>query len=89
MAGNVYENVASAINAGTPRVPDQNVQDALEAILDAVGVVGILDALSTVCAVKAEHVRESWQDEPLAREWAQLSKITDGATRRAMRYADA
>ncbi len=34
----------------------------LEAMIDSNGLVAVLDALADICAEKAAHLRENWQD---------------------------
>ena len=41
----------------------------LEAAVDALGLAAVVECLAEVCAVKAEHVRLTWQDERTARPW--------------------
>lgn len=45
------------------------LRQALEALVDESSVADLLDELSCVCFVKAEHVRANWQDSALARSW--------------------
>jgi hypothetical protein len=47
--------------------------DILEALIDAGNVKSILSRMSTVCSDKADHVRETWQDNKLARAWRTAS----------------
>lgn len=42
----------------------------LEALIDSVGLRAVVDALSVVAYDKADHIRGNWQDEGLARIWA-------------------
>jgi len=43
--------------------------DALEAMIDAGTLGGVIDMLAEVCSAKADHIRTSWQDETTADEW--------------------
>lgn len=43
--------------------------DALEAMIDRIGLPAVLDLLGEVCSAKADHIRENWQDSPLAESW--------------------
>jgi hypothetical protein len=52
---------------------DSPIQDALEDLVDQASLHDVLDALSTICYEKADHVRTTWQDIALARLW-----ITNG-----------
>lgn len=52
----------------------ERIRKELEGLIDSVGMAVTLDSLAWVCAVKAEHIEEHWQDAPLAKEWWDLSK---------------
>ena len=41
----------------------------LEDLVDAYDILDVLSALADICVLKAEHVRENWQDEDLADIW--------------------
>lgn len=41
----------------------------LESMVDKVGLRNVLYALEHICANKAAHVRENWQDNALAKRW--------------------
>jgi hypothetical protein len=45
----------------------------LEDLLDASGLGAVLEALSTICGEKSDHIRASYADEHLARAWAQAA----------------
>lgn len=51
----------------------QKDQDALENLLDKLGVRGLLEALSIIAVEKADHVATNWQDQRLARRWEKLA----------------
>ena len=46
--------------------------EAIETVVDAIGVRNTLQALAEVCFQKQIHVEENWQDGALAREWHSL-----------------
>lgn len=50
---------------------------ALEHMIDSVGLSNVIAALASVCQDKALHIRDSWQDEPLARLWAKQAGLID------------
>lgn len=50
--------------------------DQLEALIDAVGLATLLDGIDIVCAGKAEHIEENWQDSGLARTWRKAGEAT-------------
>ena len=43
--------------------------EIIEGLIDTRGTHNILEAIRKVCDAKADHVRENWQDEALARSW--------------------
>lgn len=45
------------------------VQSQLECMIDAHGLAEVVDAIGDICGAKAQHIRETWQDEGLARTW--------------------
>ena len=45
-------------------------REALEILIDTIGLAAVLDAVSGICDAKAEHVLVNWQDKPLAAQWA-------------------
>lgn len=44
-------------------------REHLENIVDAGSVTDALDLLHEICEAKAQHIRENWQDEKLAKSW--------------------
>ncbi len=64
--------------------------EELESLLDRYSSPeAFLDALSTVAAEKADHVRSNWQDEPTARAWEKWSnKVADFSTRMGQRIGN-
>ena len=51
---------------------NQSELDTLEALIDAAGIEAVLQGLSEICGLKADHIAETWQDAPLAKRWATL-----------------
>jgi len=56
------------------RYTPNQIQNILEDLVDASSVSAIISTLESVAYEKAEHVRENWQDEPLARVWERIGK---------------
>lgn len=57
----------------------------LEALVDTYGLRYVLAELASICAGKAQHIRETWQDEPLARAWDKAGgRVTSAANTRAV-----
>jgi len=53
----------------------RNDADTLERMMDrSGGVADVFDTISEIAGGKAEHVRENWQDERLARKWDNLAR---------------
>jgi len=47
----------------------EQITEQLEAMIDEHSVVEVLEAISVVCSLKADHVRSNWQDEAAAKAW--------------------
>lgn len=45
----------------------------LEQIIDSDGVSATLGTIADICREKAAHIRENWQDVPLAKEWERIA----------------
>ena len=45
---------------------------ALEALIDAAGIEAVIQGLSEICGLKADHITHNWQDTILAKRWATL-----------------
>ena len=45
----------------------------LEATVDIQGIARTLEMLSEICADKAEHIRETWDEYGLAAAWSKVS----------------
>ena len=52
-------------------------RDALESMVDAYGLQGVLINLSLICGEKSIHISHNWQDGPLAELWAAASRRLD------------
>lgn len=52
---------------------DSELVGRVEVLVDGASVKRVLAALSMVCEMKAGHIRESWQDEELSREWHKVA----------------
>lgn len=46
-----------------------DLEKELEKLVDATGLQSIVEGLSRICHEKAEHIRSSYNDKPLARLW--------------------
>jgi hypothetical protein len=55
----------------------QELEFALETLVDQHGLSKVAMTLALICHYKAEHVRTNWQDKSLAREWTRNAKIVD------------
>jgi len=54
-----------------------DLQDALEAIVDRFGLTRTLMKLSAIAFMKAEHLRVNWQDRQAAVTWELDAKRID------------
>lgn len=57
--------------------PDSNTARHLESLIDANGLAAVLDCIGEICRLKADHIRETWQDRALARQWDRVAKRLD------------
>lgn len=49
----------------------------LERMIDLYGIADLLGFIMEICADKAAHVSENWQDQPLAKRWERTSDDLD------------
>jgi hypothetical protein len=56
---------------------------SLEALIDAAGIEAVLQGLSEICGLKAEHIAQAWQDTILAKRWATLEGALGVASTKA------
>ena len=55
-----------------------HILEQLEKLVDQHGMAKVVSALATMCACKAAHVEENWQDSCLTARWAKLAaKLED------------
>ncbi len=43
--------------------------EAIESMVDRLGMAEVMLLLTHICGEKAEHIRENWQDQELAKHW--------------------
>jgi len=48
-------------------------QETLESMIDGMSLKGVLRLMQEIAYDKAEYLRDSWQDEQLAKEWDQAA----------------
>lgn len=51
------------------------MENELEAMVDKLGLYGVLDALQVITYEKAEHLRTNWQDSSAARAWVKCASL--------------
>jgi len=51
----------------------KELTEALEKLIDKNGLDNILSILIEICELKAEHIRDNWQDMDLAQAWYDAS----------------
>jgi hypothetical protein len=49
--------------------------EALERMIDEAGLAAVVSALANISGYKAQHLRESWQDEASAKRWDKASNV--------------
>jgi hypothetical protein len=66
--------LSQMLDRTNPRSRDltQSELAALEALIDTAGIEAVLQGLSEVCGLKADHIAHNWQDTILAKRWATL-----------------
>jgi hypothetical protein len=62
---------------------NQTELDTLEALIDAAGIEAVLQGLSEICGLKADHIAHNWQDTILAKRWATLEGALGVASTKA------
>jgi hypothetical protein len=74
---------------GRAMLDERETEEALERMLDENGspdpaemVAAILRRLAAVCGEKEDHVRSTWQDGALAREWRTAGESLENAAHR-------
>lgn len=75
----ITDATAGRTDKGTPvRFPSEPTsQELLERLVDKHSLVGVLAMLASVCADKAVHVAEEWQDAGLAKVWDRRACLLD------------
>jgi hypothetical protein len=53
---------------------DQTELGTLEAMVDAAGIEAVVQGLSEICGLKADHIAHAWQDAALAKRWATMGR---------------
>ena len=54
-------------------------EETLEAMIDQLGLVTVLDMMQEITSQKEDHVRENWQDEKQAFAWNKAAGILSKA----------
>ena len=49
--------------------------ESLERMIDQAGLLAVTSALANIAGYKAQHIRENWQDELLAKRWDKASNV--------------
>lgn len=63
--------------------PDPDIiTNILEPLVDRYGLTHVVAGLSLLCAEKAAHIRQNWQDKGWARAWDYDSNMLEDAARR-------
>jgi hypothetical protein len=52
----------------------EKLTDLLESLVDEHGLLDVVEALETICALKAAHIEHSWQDYLHANRWESASR---------------
>jgi len=54
------------------------LEDAVEKLIDDYGLLSVMDSAAEVCRLKAAHIRENWQDKELTKRWLKAAKKIEG-----------
>jgi hypothetical protein len=58
-------------------------REAIEKLIDEMGLHNFLSETAIVCCEKAEHIRSNWQDKSLAKAWerfgTRIGRLYDAA----------
>ena len=60
-------------NSNVDPLPVKGLPSRLEAEVDRTSVSQVVQTLADVCREKAQHIRENWQDEGLAKVWDRVA----------------
>jgi hypothetical protein len=55
----------------------------LEKLIDRRGIQMVLQQISEICGLKAEHIAHDWQNDPLALRWATVEGAVGVASTKA------
>lgn len=61
------------------------LSEVLEAIIDRVGIVEMLEAQAEICREKAQHLYLNWQDEKSGKSWERIARKLEAVVDRARR----
>jgi hypothetical protein len=53
----------------------RELQVLFEDAIDRHGLANVLDAISEICAEKADHIRASYDDKVTARTWSSMADV--------------
>lgn len=48
---------------------ERDLLETIERLIDEWGIGTVLQATADIALIKADHILETWQDEPLAKQW--------------------
>jgi hypothetical protein len=51
--------------------------DDLEKLIDQTSVAKVIEMVSGIAGLKADHIAENWQDYPLAKRWQRVANKLD------------
>lgn len=56
------------------------ISEQLEHLIDAEGLAQVLEHIADICGEKADHIRSSYADEPLAKLWQSAGRYVASAS---------
>jgi hypothetical protein len=61
-----------------------DAMNRLEAMIDKVGTANVAYAVARICALKASHLEENWQDRATAEVWDKCGNAWDKFAQRCL-----
>jgi hypothetical protein len=75
--------ISHMLDRANQRDLNQTELDTLEVLIDAAGVEAVVQGLSEICGLKADHIAHNWQDAALAKRWATMEGALGVASTKA------
>lgn len=70
-----------------PRILTNAERETLERLIDSSTLANVVDALTTICYEKAEHIETKWQDRATAQLWTKAGRSIEKAIVTALKVS--